>query len=191
MSEQFGKVRLKNARLAFSNIFEARAFQPDQDPAFSCLFLMEKGSDAHKALSSTIKDVVAAKWKEQPKGLKLCLRPGSEKDGYDGFTDEMVFTSARSKTRPETRDRRGRPSAREDGLFYSGCVVNGIVRVWAQDNQYGKRINCELLGVQFVRDGTPYGGGGVGATDADFEDLGDEEEAVVASGADDEDDLLG
>jgi len=50
--------------------------------------------------------------------------------------------------------------------------------LWAQDNQFGKRVNAELLGVQFVRDGEPFGGGKP-ATPEDFEDLGADEEPIL------------
>jgi hypothetical protein len=33
--------------------------------------------------------------------------------------------------------------------------------VWAQDNQYGKRINAALRAVQFVKDGAPFGEGNI------------------------------
>jgi hypothetical protein len=53
------------------------------------------------------------------------------------------------------------PIAEGDNVVYAGCYVNGIVSLWAQNNQYGKRINAQLDGVQFVRDGEPFGDGAV------------------------------
>lgn len=44
-------------------------------------------------------------------------------------------------------------------IIYSGCVCNVIVDAWAQANTHGKRVNWTLLGVQFVADGEPLGGG--------------------------------
>lgn len=38
-----------------------------------------------------------------------------------------------------------------------------MVEFWAQDNNYGKRVNATLLGVQFVRDGAAFAGGTTGA----------------------------
>lgn len=72
-----------------------------------------------------------------------------------------------------------------EARLYSGCYVHAVVDVWAQDNDNGKRINCQLLGVQFAGDGDAFTTGAVGETD-DFDDLSVEE----AAGSD-EDSLLG
>jgi hypothetical protein len=46
--------------------------------------------------------------------------------------------------------------------------VDVSIDVWAQDNNYGKRVNASLRGVKFARDGEPFAGGGA-ATEDDFE----------------------
>ena len=58
-----------------------------------------------------------------------------------------------------------------DGLPYSGCYVNASIELWAQDNNYGKRINASLRGVQFYRDGDAVAGGGGPASEDEFDDL--------------------
>jgi len=60
-----------------------------------------------------------------------------------------------------------------DNRIYAGCYVNAIVVLWAQNNNYGKRINANLLGVQFVADGSPFGDGGTSAGVDDFDAFGD------------------
>jgi hypothetical protein len=45
--------------------------------------------------------------------------------------------------------------------------VNAIVTLWPQNNQYGKRINALLDGVQFNRDGDPFGDGAVSVSEFD------------------------
>ena len=62
------------------------------------------------------------------------------------------------------------PLTEQHGKPYSGCYVNAFVEFWTQDNNYGKRVNATLLGVQFYRDGESFSGGGVADTD-DFDDL--------------------
>jgi len=47
--------------------------------------------------------------------------------------------------------------------------------LWAQNNQYGKRINAQLDGVQFVRDGDPFGDGAVGVDAFDVFGVDDED----------------
>ena len=63
------------------------------------------------------------------------------------------------------------PLVAADGKPYSGCHVNVIIDVWAQDNQYGKKINAQLQGIQFLRDGEAFSGGGVAADQSDFEEI--------------------
>ena len=53
-------------------------------------------------------------------------------------------------------------------------VQRWVIDVWAQNNQYGKRINAQLDGVQFVRDGEPFGEGGI-SVDA-FDAFGDDDD---------------
>ena len=67
--------------------------------------------------------------------------------------------------------------------FSGWCLygyVNGSIELWCQDNAYGKRINATLRGVQFLKDGEAFAGGGSASAD-EFDDLGvdDEEEALV------------
>ena len=45
-----------------------------------------------------------------------------------------------------------------------------MIDIWAQDNNFGKRVNASLGGVQFLRDGDAFAGGGVAAPD-DFDDI--------------------
>ena len=62
------------------------------------------------------------------------------------------------------------PLVAENGKPYSGCFVNASLELWAQDNNYGKRVNATLMGVQFYKDGDSFSGGGVASED-DFDDL--------------------
>jgi len=66
------------------------------------------------------------------------------------------------------------PVVEADGVIYSGCYVNAIIDLWAQDNQFGKRINATLLGVQFAYDGDAFASGGSGVSVDDFDDLDNE-----------------
>jgi hypothetical protein len=65
------------------------------------------------------------------------------------------------------------PLTEADGVVYSGCYVNGIIDLWAQNNNYGKRINATLLGVQFAGDGEAFSSGGSSASADDFDDIDD------------------
>lgn len=101
--------------------------------------------------------------------LNLCLHDGDEKAEYEGFPGNF-FLNAANKARPAVIDRDRSPLIQADGRPYAGCYVNAVIDIWAQDNNFGKRVNASLGGVQFLRDGDAFAGGGVAAPD-DFDDI--------------------
>ncbi len=173
------KITLKSVRIAFANgLFEARSVGDSAKATFNASFLFAPGSDQHKEISTAIKQVAAEKWKAKADDIvktlaatdKLCCHDGDLKPNYAGHPGNK-YVSANNAVRPEVRDRDGRtPLAAADGRPYSGCYVNAILDIWAQDNKYGKRVNATLLGVQFLRDGEAFSGG-ASAADDDFEDV--------------------
>ena len=88
-----------------------------------------------------------------------------------------MFISAANKKRPTVVDRDNSPLTSEDGKPYSGCYVDGVVRLWWQDNQFGKRINASLEVVRFRKDGEAFGAAPVSASV--LPDLDDEEDEEV------------
>lgn len=174
------KIVLKNVRAAFLKVFKAEAVNGGDKPVFGGSWLIEPTDPQIKMIEKAMEEVAKEKWgakapgimKEMKAGGKLCLKDGNSKASYDGF-EGMMFVSSTSATRPLTLDRQKNPLTEEDGVLYSGCYVNVSLELWAQDNQFGKRINAQLGGVQFVKDGDAFGGGGSAADEADFEDLGD------------------
>ena len=175
------RVKINNARLAFPELFTPKAVNGEGEPAYSATFILEAGSAQVAELEKAIEDVATAKWGAKAQAQiqrlrktdKLCLRDGDDKP-YDGFKGKL-YVSARNRTRPTVVDRDRSPLTREDGRPYGGCYVSAIVELWAQDNQYGQRVNASLVGVQFVRDGEPFGDGGISADQFDGFDDGDDD----------------
>lgn len=163
------KLPLKNVRLSFPALFQAKSAQQGGEPKFYAAFLIPQEDPQIKSIANAIVAVTAEKWGDKPpKGIKTCLRNGDEKD-FDGYEGHM-YVSASSQKRPLVIDRDRTPLGAEDGRPYAGCYVNAIIRLWAQDNQYGRRINAELSGVQFLKDGDPFGGS-TPARAEDFEEI--------------------
>lgn len=183
------KIKLKNVRLAFPSLFEAKTVNGEGKPAFSASFLLDPKDPQVKEIEAAIAATAKDKWgakadavlKQMRAGDKTCLHDGDTKSQYQGF-ENMLFISSRSATRPLVLDRDKSQLSEEDGVVYAGCYVNATVELWAQDNNYGKRVNAQLGGVQFVRDGDAFAGGGSAADEDDFDDLGD--------GADADDDVI-
>lgn len=192
------KFRIDNVRLAFANLHEPRAGDPQKpnDKKFSVASLFPDAdpevtalpSEAEKAegkkpyrvklsklIEQAAKDKWGAKWAETLKGLKAnnraCVVSGATKAEYEGY-DGNYFFNASNKTRPVLLDEGRNPLTAADGKPYSGCYANVTADLWAQDNQYGKRINASLLGVQFRADGDAFSGSTKGSED-DFEEITD------------------
>jgi hypothetical protein len=102
-------------------------------------------------------------------GDRLPVHNGDAKATSAGYSGNY-YINAGNTIRPLVLDANKAPLTPADGKPYSGCYVNAIVEIWAQDNQHGKRINASLLGVQFVRDGEKLAGGSVATAD-DFEEI--------------------
>jgi hypothetical protein len=181
------KVMLRNVRLAFPALFQPKTVNGEGDPAFGATFIMDPATNKAEieAVNAAIDKVAADKWgakgaevaKTLRKAGKVCLRDGDEKAEYEGYEGNM-FVAARSKSRPLVIDRDKTPLVEADGRPYGGCYVNATIDVWAQDNQYGKRINASLSGVQFVRDGEAFGGSRPASPD-DFEEVDESEDSLV------------
>jgi Protein of unknown function (DUF2815) len=107
---------------------------------------------------------------------RLAIHDGTVyKPGQDGYEGNF-YVSANSKMRPTIVDGDRTPLVAKDGRPYSGCYANLMVNIWAQSGgKFGKRINAQMMGVQFVGNGDAFGGGRVAtpeefpnvATDAD------------------------
>lgn len=172
------KLKLHNVRLAFPALFEAKTVNGEGDPAHSAVFLIDPADPQVKAINAAIDAVATDKWgaakapamlAQMRKADKVCLHDGDLKATYDGFPGNL-FISARNKVRPTVLNADRTPLVAADGKPYAGCYVNGIVELWAQDNNYGKRVNATLMGVQFLRDGDSFTGGGAASED-DFDDV--------------------
>lgn len=173
------KIKLSNVRLSFPDLFVAKAIE-DSAPAFGAAFLLNPTDPQVKTINAAIAQVAKDKWgakadavlKQMKATDKVCLHDGDTKAQYDGY-EGMLFVSSRSQTRPLVIDRDKSPLTAEDGKPYSGCYVNCSLELWAQDNKFGKRINAQVGGVQFYKDGDAFSGGGSAADEGDFDEITD------------------
>lgn len=171
------KLKLNNVRLAFPVLFEAKTVNGEGKPAFSASFLIDPADPQVKTLNAAIDQMAKEKWGAKADAIlkqmratdKVALHDGDLKSNYDGFPGNL-YVSARSTTRPLVIDKDKSPLAEQDGKPYAGCFVNASIELWAQDNNYGKRVNASLRGVQFLRDGDAFTGGGAASED-EFDDI--------------------
>lgn len=169
-------IKLTGVRLSFPHLFQPHAMEEGQEKKYSAIFLLD--DKAHATLitkvQKTIDQLALDFWKKKVP-FKQCLRDGNEKADKDGFGDGVHFISASRKTRPAVVDRQVNPLTEEDGVIYAGCYVNATIRLWVQDNKFGRRVNAELRAVQFVKDGDSFGAAPVKAEE-EFDAVGDDVE---------------
>lgn len=168
------KIILNNVRLSFPSLFRKAVFN-NEETKFEATFLIDKATQGAKI--KEIKAAIDAAIKDGLKGAKLppdkiCLKDGDDID-YAGYAGHMSLKASSTK-RPIVIDRDKSPLTEDDNKLYAGCYVNASLELWVQNNQYGKRINCNLLGVQFMKDGEPFADGVKGSLD-DFEAFADED----------------
>lgn len=169
-------IKLNNVRLSYPNLFVAKAQEEGKEPEFSACFLLDKKQHAGliKQLEQ-VRDRVALDFFKKKVPLKhALLRDGNEKDGKEGYGDEVMFISARNKKRPVVVDRDLTPLTTNDPKPYAGCYVNATVRLFAYDHKTGgKGVSASLRAVQFVKDGESFGAGPVNAEE-EFEAVADD-----------------
>lgn len=184
MADDEQRVKLLNVRGSFLHVFEAQEQKNDDGTTrktFNANFLIPKDAPETKRNLAVMKKASAAakkaQWGDNPEkwpsipSHKVCLRDGDNPDHVDSAKRPEYkghyFVSCNS---PEDRPPQVLTNRMDDdgdwipaqrgqkGAPYSGCWNNAVLRVWAQDNKHGKRINAALDIVQFRRDDEAFSG---------------------------------
>ena len=156
-------------RLSYEHIWEQH---PDQNGnlKYSASVIIPKIDketlSAIKAAVDAAKADGKAKWGGKiPKTLKLPLRDGDEDREDDPAYENAFFLNANSKIKPAIIDRSGKEITDFDReRVYSGCYCRFMLRFYPFSGQQNG-VAVGLNGVQFIKDGEPFGGG-VSATAA-------------------------
>ena len=172
------RILLRDCRLAFPNIWKASAPHGGGEEAFSASFIVPPTHKQVKEINAALASVANEKWGAKGPAVlkallaagKTCLHRGDDKAEYEGFPGNL-YISARSKVRPSAFDGQRNEIQESDGLLLSGYYVNANLEIWAQDNSYGKRINAQLRGVQHLREGDVFAGGGSSAAADEFDEI--------------------
>lgn len=152
-----GTIQIKDVRLSYPHLFKPWAQNDDQDKKYSARFLLPRETHGAeiKAIQQYLTKMMSEKFKARIPLDKLFMRDG---DATGKPEDEGCwYISASDSIRPQVVGKKREPLTEEDDVVYAGCYVNVLIRPWAQDNKYGKRINANLVAVQFVRDGERFG----------------------------------
>lgn len=177
---------LKNKTFAFPAVAEPQAIG-DGEPAYGGRVIIQPTDADVKAIEAAMLEVAKLKWKDDGAAILDLLREEkrvafekaayrNKKTGkvYDGFDGTYSLGTRNPKAQPSVFDQYNKEVTGKSAierLIYSGCKVHAKVEFWAQDNSFGRRINCSLLGVMFAGDGERFGGGAAPASKDDFADL--------------------
>lgn len=158
-----GSILVTGVILSYPHLYEPFSKEADKKGKFSGKFLLPKAT--HKAEAVAIKALIdkmcIEKWKQKQPPTNLFLKDGTlvQKDEGD---ENYFFLSASETIRPKVVDRDGKtpiPEEDADSKMYAGAVVDVLINPWAQDNQWGKKINANLLAVRFRDKGERRAGG--------------------------------
>ncbi len=185
MAEQMNHIFVRNVRCSFIHLFVKPIFDGEESP-YGANILFDTQDQQHMSYVRSIQADMARegqrKWPGNKVRLtadKICLKKGEDtaRPEYDGF----YVLSANTARRPCVLASDGRTQVmhQEDCLIYSGCRVNVKFGMWAQDNQWGKRLNAQLIAIQFASHDEPLDSSyvpleqaveGFGAVEEDFDD---------------------
>ena len=180
------RITLKNVVMAFPALAEPQAFG-EGEPAYGAKFPIAPDSDAQKAIEAAILAEAKEAWKDKADSvLGMLIEDGklaftkkvyrSKKTGeaYQGFDKHFYLSARNAKTQPSVYNQYGDELTTKDAIergAFSGAVVHASVEIWAQDNKWGRRINCSLRGVMLTGEGENFGGGSAPASADEFASL--------------------
>jgi hypothetical protein len=179
-------VMLTNVRASFPTLLKPEASFKDGPLKFSCDFLMPPDHPDLQRMYSVIQLVAADKWKEQAQAVLSmiqaerkfrCFGRGEERINqkkmvpYDGYPG-MFYVTGLSDSQPVLVQEDGTPVDARNQMavqaevrkIYGGCYVNACIKFFPQNNEAGRAIRCELIAVQFLSDGQPFGEGPIDLT---------------------------
>jgi hypothetical protein len=176
-------------RVSYPAVFKAKSFD-EQEAKFGLTMLFSKKTDL-TALKKAAFSAKVEKWgadkTKWPKKLRSPFRDGAEREGTDGYGENVIFVAATSKTKPGLIDgKKNRLSTDEE--FYAGCYARAELLAYAYDTKGNKGVAFGLKNIQKLRDGDPFSGARPAEEVFDeVEDESEDEDNYDDSGEDDED----
>jgi hypothetical protein len=184
-AKPIGRILLKNVRLAFPNLFEPTTVAGEGKPRYSATLLIPADHPQIAEIEAAQTAVANAKWAAKAPAVvnglakqdKLALHDGDTKSKYDGFPGNFfISAAAQENAAPTVIDQDKSKLSAKSGRPYAGCMVNASIELWAQDNNYGQRVNAQLRGIQFYEHGDSFSAGRPADAD-EFEDVAEGVEA--------------
>lgn len=152
-----GTIKIEEVQLSYPHLFEPYGKDGDEKKKFSCRGIMAASTHAKEIEALKAHGIKLQKewFKAKLPATNLFYRDGDDL-GQPEYEDSW-YISASEKIRPQVVGKKREPLSEDDDVVYGGCFVNLLIRPWKQDNKFGKKINANLIGVQFVRKGERFG----------------------------------
>lgn len=154
---------LKNVRISFPDLFK-RSVVKGVEGSYGATFLLdpEEHAGVIKQLDTEIQRLIKANLKgAKVPSDKRCLKDGDDmtRTEYEGH----MVVSANSKDKPHVfkPGTQQKAETEEESSIYSGCYVDAKISLWAQNNDYGKRVNAQLIAVRYAGEGEAFSAGHV------------------------------
>lgn len=189
---------IKEARCSFPRLYGVEIKDDDTfGPGIVLVLERSKHSAVLAKIKAEMREAIAAEpklKKNPPTSEKLCLRE-PDRDELKYKEDNLIL-KANNPRPPVVLHPDGCTIMTEaTNKIYSGCYVNAKIRIWGQANKYGRRINANLITVQYVpKEAESFDGSYVSPEEAvaGFESLDDvaPDGSVLGGGESSSEDLL-
>lgn len=180
------RIMLKGITLAFPALAEPQAFG-EGDPAYGAKFPIKPNSEQQKAIEAAMLAEAEEAWKDKADSVlqkliddgkvafvKKVYKSNKTGEPYAGFEGTHYLSARNAKTQPTVFNQYGEELSSKSEIeakAFSGAVVNASIEIWAQDNKWGRRVNCSLRGVMLTGEGENFGGGSSPASADEFASL--------------------
>ncbi len=165
-------VMIKKVTCVFPHVFNPNTkFGPDGKREIT--LLLHKVDDLKQI--QKIKNEIAKLSTKTKKALTaetICLKDGD----LSGRSEQFGYYTIKATSKFEVPIVNGlrKPITIDDQDIKGGDLVSCVIRLWLQDNIYGTRVNCNLLALQWIKEGDKKSSALVNSFDlCDSEDDGD------------------
>lgn len=174
-----GTLRIDNVRASYPHIAEPWAKKEGDRKKFSITGLADK--ETHDEVKKICVELINKLCTERKLGklgsAHKFIRNGDDEGKAECEGQWVIKASENADRQVVVRGRSGAKITEKSEiakLIYPGCYVNIFIRPWAQDNEHGKKINANLIAVQFVKDGERFGEAAIDDEDV-FDAVGDDD----------------
>lgn len=149
-------------RLSFPALFQMQSGPDGGNPRYGCCAIWRPADFTAPekklwaamlaALDEISRERFKKPWKELPSTFKRGIRPGTDKEGWNGFGEGTYFASLTSKMRPGVMDEKRElvgPEHDNAELMFPGCYCRATVNPYSYDN-IGKGVALGLRSIQRV-----------------------------------------